>query len=224
MPQQKILYLSAKKLRKSGKSYSEINKELGIARSTLSCWFATEKWSQSVRNRINNKWKKRNARHLIKLNKAKKQETIKRHNQYKEEAAEEFKFLKNDPLFLVGISLYWGEGEKAKQGRVSIINSDLKLQQVTVNFYRKCLKVPNHKLRIALFVYEDHDQLKVQKIWSEQLKIPKNQFIKTQVLPTRKKLTKNKLVNGICNLYFSDTKMHVKIIEWIKLLGIDMRM
>lgn len=37
---------TAKNLRKLGKSYREIEEELGIPRSTLSDWFGSEEWSK----------------------------------------------------------------------------------------------------------------------------------------------------------------------------------
>jgi len=38
-------------LRKQGKSYKQIQQELGIATSTLAGWFKNEPWSQEIKNR-----------------------------------------------------------------------------------------------------------------------------------------------------------------------------
>ena len=39
-------------LRKTGKSYNEIQETLGIAKSTLTSWFKNQKWSQAVKNQL----------------------------------------------------------------------------------------------------------------------------------------------------------------------------
>jgi hypothetical protein len=124
---------------------------------------------------------------------------------------------------LVGASIYWGEGEKANQGRVSVINTDPEMLETVANFYKKCLAIPNDKLRIALYIYEDIKKSEATKFWSKKLKVPRSQFIKTQVLKSRSRLTQRKSEYGICNLYFSSTELSIKIREWIKLLGSEMR-
>lgn len=156
------------------------------------------------------------------MNQAKKQKTIERHNLYKDEALKEFEKLKNNPLFLTGLAIYWGEGEKANKGRVSVVNSDSTLIKTVAVFFRKCLMIPEEKLRAALFIYEDHDEVKLKDFWSKELGISKTQFIKTQILPSRSNHTKNKMSKGICTLYFSSTEMRVKILKWIELLSNSM--
>lgn len=223
MTRNKRAFREAKKLRKQGKSYSEINKHLGIPKSTLSNWFSDIEWSQSIKAQLINRWSENNANRLIKINKSRKLQTLRRHNQYREQASQEFEKLKSNPLFLTGLSIYWGEGEKAERGRVAVINTDANLLKVVVNFYRKVLRIPNSKLRAAMFLYKDHNQKDILRFWSRKIKIPTNQFIKTQTLPSRSRLTKRKSKNGMCNVYFSSTEMNVKIRHWIKLLSIEMR-
>ena len=217
------LYIKARSLRKLGKSYSEISKELLIPKSTLSSWFSQEKWSKNTRAHLNHVWKKANSERLLKYSNVRHKQALARHRRYRREADKEFIKLKTNHLFTTGISLYWGEGEKANQGRVSVINSDPRLIEYIALFYRNVLKIPNSKLRVALFIYKNHDLDKVTDFWSNLTKVPKDQFIKTQVLPSRSKLTKKKLEHGICNLYFSDTEINIKIRRWIHLLYLEMR-
>lgn len=215
--------IQAFKLRRQGKSYNYINKKLGIAKSTLSGWFSDKEWSQKVKMNLQKQKRNTTPQNIIKLAQIRKRKKKERYNKYKREAKKEFCQLKSNPLFLTGLSIYWGEGEKANQGRVSVINSDVNMQKVVVNFYRKCLKIPQKKLRIALFIYPDHDENTIKDYWASNLNIPKSQFIKTQVLNSRSKRTNNKLKNGICNLYFCSTEIHVKIIKWLELIGEELR-
>ena len=212
-------YYEAKELRKKGFSYSEISKEINIPKSTLSYWFSKKAWSQKVKKRIIKRQKNISKTTQILANKARLLKKELRQNRFRKEARKEFKKLKSTPLFLVGLGIYWGEGEKVGQGRVSVINTDPKLLLVMVNFYRNILNISENKLRIALFVYNDIDINTVTNYWSRTLKIPQQQFIKTQMLKSRSKRTKRKSKYGICNLYFSSTEQSIKISEWIKLLN-----
>ena len=215
--------MQARKLRQEGKSYSAIKRELHISKSTLSEWFSQEKWSQKVITILNNRYRQKNTTRLIRLNKRKPLLKQARYAEYRNEANVEYRKIRKNRLFIAGISLYWGEGEKAANGRVSVINTDASLLQVVVRFYRKILKVPEEKLRGAIFVYSDINIDGALKYWSKKIKISSEQFVKTQILPSRSKITKKKIEHGICSVYFSNTKIHVKILEWIRLFGFDMR-
>ena len=206
-------------LRQSGKSYSEIHKEIGVPKSTLSNWFVNKKWSQQVKRKLQIKWSEIDTNRLIKINKNRRFITLIKYARYRKEATESFQKLVGLPLFLIGLSLYWGEGQKIENGVVGLINSDVNLLKTIVSFYRKILKVPEEKLRVALFVYKDNNLDKALNFWSKNLMIPRSQFIKTQVLPSRAKLTKRKVKHGICNIYFSNTEFNIKIQQWIKLLA-----
>ena len=215
-----IKYKQAEILRKEGKSYSIISSELNIAKSTISNWFTKKSWSNKVKSDLNYSRLKTAKKNLSAANFARNKNQLNRKNLYIEEAREKFKTLVKNPLFLVGLGIYWGEGDKTNNGRVAVINTDPELLQIVANFYRQCLGISDNNLRIGLFIYEDIDQETVIKFWSEKLKIPQSQFIKVQLLKSRSRLTKNKSKYGICSLYFSNTEFNVKIHEWIRLLAI----
>ena len=215
-----IKYKQAEKLRKQGKSYTEISFKTGITKSTLSNWFSKKSWSNEVKSNLNNSRLKTAKKNLTAANLARIKIQRERREHYTKEAQLEFKELTKDPLFLVGLGIYWGEGDKTNNGRVAVINTDPELLLIVTNFYRRCLGISNNNLRIGLFIYEDINQETAIKFWSEKLKIPRSQFIKIQILKSRSQLTKNKSKYGICSLYFSNTKFNVKIHEWIRLLGI----
>ena len=219
MSKSSSLLFRATELRKLGKSYSEINKELNIPKSTLSNWFSDKKWSQSISRQLAREWSKIHTNRLIKINKSRKLKTLDRYRKYRKEAEVSFNKLKKNPLFLIGLSLYWGEGEKIDNGRVGLINTDVALLKIILKFYRKILKVPEEKLRAAIFIYKDNNKEESLKFWSTNLQIARDQFIKTQVLPSRAKITKRKLRHGICNVYFSSTEMNIKIRHWVNLLA-----
>ena len=217
------LSIKATQLRKAGLSYREIHRILGVPKGTLSYWFRNISWSESVRKELQEKGRAKQAQKIQYLNKLRYEYKLIRHEKYRNEAQVEFRTLKNNTLFLIGISLYWGEGEKINKGRVSVINSDENMMRIVSLFYRNILRISDDKLRAALFLYEDMNENLLKQYWSEITHIPIHQFIKTQFLHSRSTLTKRKVSHGMCTVYFSDTKMNIKIKEWIRLLSNDMR-
>lgn len=215
-----VKYKQAEILRREGKSYIAISNELNISKSTISNWFSKKVWSKEIKFHLNSSRLKMAKNNLLKANLVRKENQLKRKKKYLNEAKLEFEKLINYPLFLVGLGIYWGEGDKTNNGRVAVINTDPELLKIVVDFYRKCLGVLDINLRIGLFVYEDIDKNMAISFWSDILKIPKQQFIKIQTLKSRSTLTKNKSKHGICSLYFSSTEFSVKIHEWIRLLSI----
>lgn len=217
------LYKSACDLRKVGKSYSLISSELGVPKSTLSGWFAKENWSEEIKNNLNNARLSHARENLIAANEARNRKDQSRRQRYEEMAIAEFSQQVKNPLFLIGLSLYWGEGDKVDNGRVSVINSDPELLQIIGMFYRRCLHIPIGQLRAGLFIYEDIDKEFALEFWSNKLEIPRKQFIKVQLLPSRSNLTKRRSQYGVCSLYFSSTEFSIRIHKWIKMLTTDMR-
>jgi|SRR3989344_3161904 len=218
------LFHKVENSRKSGKSYSELSKEFGISKGTLSSWFSKTKWSGEIKTQLAIKNRKQSSLHMINLNKIRSANKLIRDRKYRQEAQETYKENQYNPLFISGICLYWGEGEKVNTGRVSLINTDTNLLQVEINFFRNILKIPDSKLRAAVFIYNDLNENTVLNYWSNELRLPREQFIKTQILPSRSNLTKRKLTNGICNIYFSSVEYNIKIKEWIRLISINLRL
>ena len=211
------LYKKAYELRMCGDSYGVISRKCHVPKSTLSGWFSKQAFSLDKKTRI------LNSANIPLMNARRLSIMHVRHNLYRLKAKEDYQTLKNKPLFIAGLALYWGEGTKVGNNMVSIINCDSDLMELAVLFFLKVLKIPESKLRGALFVYNDINIEEALAYWSEKLKIPRSYFIKTQVLPSRSVLTKRKVKNGICKVYFSSTETNLKIKEWLKLLTVDLR-
>jgi hypothetical protein len=215
-----VKHKQAEILRRKGNSYVLISAKLGVSKSTISSWFTKKSWSDKIKSDLNCSRLKMARKNLVAANFARRENQLKRRKRYLNEARLEFKKLINDPLFLIGLGIYWGEGDKTDNGRVAVINTDPELLRTMVGFYRQCLGILDSSLRIGLFIYEDINKDATILFWSEKLKISRSQFIKLQVLKSRSRLTKNKSKYGICSLYFSNTEFNVKIHEWIRLLSI----
>lgn len=217
----KKLHAKAIELRKKRKSYSEIKSLLNIPKSTLSDWFSGEKWSESIKIEINKKSSPRNIARINLMNKTRATQKIIRDTQYLKEADTQYMKLKNNPLFIAGLTIYWGEGEKYGNWRVSVVNTDVEMLRVVMRFYREILKVDEHKIRAGLFIYEDLNPTLVKKYWSQKLNLSSDQFIKPQILPSKIRPGKKRSEFGMCNIYVGGVELKLKIMRWIQLFILD---
>ncbi len=219
MLQNRELYQQAVDFRRQGSSYRTISTKLGIPKSTLFGWFSHLEWSQVIKDQLILERKSTAALQVEYMNRARLRLLQQKENEYRSEARRSYEELAKNPLFLIGLALYWGEGSKCTRGKVSIINSDPNVLKITTRFFREVLQVDETKLRVELFIYQDQSEVKIIDFWSKYLHIDTRLFIKTQLLPSRAKLTKRKVPYGMCSVYFSSTEFSIKIHEWLDMLA-----
>ncbi len=201
--------IKAVALRRSGATYSEIRKKVSVSRSTLSLWLRGVNLSES---------QKRNILRGLDISREaaaqkKKTERVVRTKKIMEQARAEFLNLSKEPLFLVGLSLYLAEGDKALE-RVKFTNSDPNLISIIMSWLREICNVPETKFRIALHVHNLHVRSDIIKYWSKLTKIPESQFyalyIKKSTLSTRR----NILYNGTCSVIVNSRDLFRRIAGW----------
>lgn len=208
--------MSAITLRMQGKSYREIVKIAGIPKSTLFEWFHGENWSLKIKEKLRLQNEKRGAEALNYYRAKRKLSIEKEKRQARKEAGIQFKKLQKNPLFIAGIMLYWGEGDKSlKYNQVRLSNSDADLLKVYLSFLRTICKIPEEKIKAWILLYPDLDSGACLTFWRKNLKMSQSQFIKPTVIQGRHK--EKKLVNGVCTIYTSFPLLKVRILEWIKL-------
>ena len=207
---------SALSLRKQGKSYNEINKKLGIAKSTLSYWFKKNKKSEELKKRLTKKAQIQFVKKLRIMAKARRQQALERHAKYRKHARGQFKLFKKDPLFFLGIGIYSGEGDKSfNTGCVRVSNTDAHLLKKFVDFLNRYCSVDIEQLRAWILLYPDNNEKKCKKYWSKIIGIPKEQFVKSQRIFGKHKT--KRLQHGVCAVYLCSREIKEKILEWIKL-------
>lgn len=207
------------RLRRLGQSYTEINQKLGIPRSTLGGWFKNEPWSQEIRDRLGAEVSLAFPQKLAQIVKANKKRWAVWHEQCREEAIREFPRLKDDPLFLAGIMLYWGEGSRnPASSQVKLANSDPAMIRLFCIFLKRALSVPDEKVKIWLLLYPDLVDSVQKSFWSMAAGIPLSQFNKS-IYITGKHPTK-RLSYGVCHVTVSSRQLKEKILKWIELCQI----
>lgn len=203
-------------LRKKGKSYGQISKILNVNKSTISYWFKGIDWSQNIKKQLIERSRESSSKRLIQLNNLKK---IKWTNHYlaaEKEALEEFRKLKKDKLFIAGIVIYWGEGDKTfKNGIVRVSNTDEKMLKIFNSFLQKICKVNIEKIKADLLLYPDLNPDSCLKFWSKNINISKEKFFKPTIIQGKHKT--KKLGNGVCIISVNDKYFKQKILTWLDL-------
>jgi len=202
-------------LRKLGKSFSELSKIFSIPKSTLSEWFKDHQWSKELSVSLNKGFKEKNIVRLSFLNKIRGDNLRKIYETAEQEAIEEFEKLKYHPLFIAGLMIYWGEGEKLGTSGVSISNVDPLMIKLFHEFLIRICSIDEQRIATSLFIYPDLVEEVCKSYWKEQAGLKNTRFRKTVTLIGKHKTRKIKY--GICKLGCCSAYLKRKIIVWLKI-------
>lgn len=202
-------------LRKNGYTYAYINGVLNVPKSTLSDWFVHHPWSEEIRKKNSAVSAKRNIQNLNEKVRGGLKEKYKK---AEKEAEMEFKKHKNNPLFVAGLMLYIGEGDKnIVDGMIRISNIDPNVLKVFMLFLNKFFFVKKEKVKFWILLYPDLDE-KICKIWwKNKLQIGDGDFYKNQTIKGKHK--KKRLQYGVGNIILSNKFLKTKLLKWIDLIS-----
>lgn len=207
----------ATKLRLAGKSYREIMEALRVPPATLSGWFGKEEWSKKIRQRLTQAAQEQHTLRIRALNKVRGQQLELAYDEARRVAAEEFELLKYNPLFIAGMMLYWGEGDKGHKNQTRLSNTDPAMLRLYRVFLEHVCRVEQKKIHGHVLTYPDVEDSSAISYWSISTGIPAGQFIKCTSIegrhPTRR------LEYGVCILYVSNSYFKVKMLTWLDLMS-----
>lgn len=198
-------------LRMQGKSYNEISAELGMSKSTLSNWFYGIDFLEDIKSELVKQNLIESTERIQNLNKIRGATLKATYEMVAIKALEELETHRNNPLFISGVSLYWGEGDKLSRNQTRLTNTDPEMIRIFMKFLFVICEVPRDKIRVALFIYSDLDESECKKFWGNITGI--QSFHKTQILPGRHKT--KKLPYGVCTIVVSNSILKKKINLWI---------
>lgn len=204
------------KLRHAGKSYREIEKKLGVPKSTLANWFKKENWSKLIKKQLSFAARKNASKRMAVMSKKKKQERKKLYQTIRRLAQRRFGKLKQEKLFISGLLIYWGEGDnKLENGIIRVTNTDPIMLKLFYLFLKKYFPEIFPKTKAYLILYPDLIEKKCIKFWSKKIGLKQNRFIRSQYIhghhPTKR------LTHGICTLVITNRAYKEKIIIWLEL-------
>jgi len=163
-------------LRQSGMSMTVIERKLGIARSTLSGWFKSVPLTEEQRLRlVKNKqdgWAKARTR-ALESHRAQKALRLLAAKQEAQKTLDKIE-LSDEVLDLAFAMLYFGEG--AKNGTTSLASSDPKILRFVLAVLKRNYAIAPEMIRCDLHLRMDQNADELKAYWSEELKIPIEQF------------------------------------------------
>lgn len=204
-------------LRKSGMSYSQIKKILGLSKSTLSGWLRNYPLSKQRIRELRDCNEQRIER--CRETKRKKRE-LRLMGIYKNEKRNLLP-LNNRELFIAGLMLYWGEGTKCRTDGLSISNTDPAVMNFFIYWMKKTLSVPEEKMKVQVHLYTDMNIKNELNYWSKIIKIPLSQFTKPYIKKSSMERINHKggFGHGTCNIRVNNVKIGEKIIMGLKVVA-----
>lgn len=197
MKNKKKLKKEAIRLRKKGRSYKEIQKNISVPKSTLSLWLKTIPLKSEHKKRLYIK----QIQILSRGPQSQRERRKKEIEQIIKKAGEEITFpLSSQAYKLFGAALYWAEGSKAKSVS-EITNSDPHLILFMVNWFEKVFNISKETFTAKLNIYPQQNDEKMKKFWSDLTGVPLKNFQKSYVKPLSKGYKKNNLYYGTIRIY-----------------------
>jgi transcriptional regulator with XRE-family HTH domain len=190
----RILKNEAIKLRKKGKSYSQIKTELGISKSTLSGWLSDMPLTASAITAL-----QKDAGVIEKIRQTKLKNRAARLHSVYEKVSGDIGSVSTRELFIAGFFLYWAEGAKTTPYAISLSNTDPEMI-VTFVAWLTLLKVPKDKIIVRLHLYADMDSKKEIGYWVKNTGLSIKNFKKSYVKKSNlSDLTYISRGHGTCN-------------------------
>lgn len=203
---------TANQLRRTGHSLNDISRILGVSKSTASLWSQEVTLQSEATTSIANK-RIAGVRRAGKGHRARAED---RRRRWQAEAEDFWLQHKSEPLFMLGLGLYWGEGSKRGQA-LSLVNSDLGLVRNWVHWLSVYL--PDVPLHGALHLHGDQSTEAALKFWSEGLPYPGH--VSVRLIPPKRNVTRRLQFGTFVVLVgVGSTEWHYKMLHWLDCLAI----
>lgn len=201
-------------LRKEGKTYNQIRDILNVSKGTLSFWFSNFDWSRDIHalnHKTNYSPEKVRAMHA-----ARRQLLDEHYKLAEKEALQEYKQHKNESLFISGLMLYAGEGDKSfNNGQVRIANADPTIVLVFKRFLECYYPHFRSNIRLSLLLYPDLSPQECIDWWRKALCDQDIQMHKPVVILGRHKT--RRLQYGVASLIISNKFLKTKLLKLMRL-------
>ena len=128
--------------------------------------------------------------------------------------------LSKKELYLTGLFLYWGEGNKTTPYSTILSNSNPLMIKFFVYWLTNIFEVPTNKMRMKIHLYQDMDEQKEIKFWSNLTKISIKQFNKSYIKKTTLAgLTYKGFNHGTCNIMVHNRDIAEKVFLGIRAIS-----
>jgi hypothetical protein len=182
-------------LRFLGLSYGEIQSLIPVPKSTLSTWLNSRRLPDAavaaIRERtdastrrgipVDTQWRRRQQIDTIRSD------------------ARAFALANlADPVFVSGVTMYWGEGSKTRNF-VDLTNTDPAALRLFIRWVREYLDSAA-EFQLGLHLHAMNNEMEAKEYWRFELGLPHAEFGKTYLKPAGTGHRKNHLRHGVCRV------------------------
>lgn len=213
--------IKAINLRKKGHSYSEILQEIPVAKSTLSLWLRSVGLSKRQKQRLTRK----KLAAAKKGGEARRDYRIATTREIKEKAVRDIGKISKRDLWLIGVALYWAEGQKEREKASSVKfgNSDPEMIKLFLKWLNNICGITEQDISFRIYFHENSKNRadEVRKYWSEVTGFPEECFQKITWKKNKIKTTNRKNTGrdyyGLLQVEVKrSTNLNRKIQGWIE--------
>lgn len=203
----KIIKERAIKLRKEGKTYSDILKEIHVAKSTLSLWLGDVGLSKKQKRVLT----ERMYRAALRGGAAKRNQRLLQTQIIRHQALKDIQHISMRELWLIGVMLYWAEGSKEKYYQpgsgINFNNSDSRMIKLFITWLLKSCKVTQDRIKCEVYIHRNskNNVNEVRKYWAKVTNLPLKKFDK--VYFKKNKIKTNR--KNIGDLYYGLLRVKV---------------
>jgi transposase-like protein len=198
MSDERLRHSSEKKrqavaLRKRGWSYTEIAKKIHVSMSSLSLWLHDVSLTPEHRERLT--WKmQKNGR--LGARRVREQWEERRRS-----ITETYEPPLNDPSFMLGLGLYWGEGKKCSESAVSLSNTSAEILRTFILWIKRHFAEHDTSFSVYLQHHQgEGNDLTVVQHWSEALGIHASAFSRCHHVKPRSDHPPRRLGYGVAHV------------------------
>lgn len=204
-------------LRRQGLSYKEIQAIVPVSKGLLSGWFEHLVLTPEEEKRLKIKIEERKKRGVMNSKILNQTRMLERERNVLKEAQVSFKKWKQDPLFIIGSTLFWSGGVKSSKN-FDISSKDTDFIFFMYTWIQKYLQVSKEIIRINLFLYENQNSSGIKSFWTKNLGI-KEDSIKVILQKGKIEAGANDQYNkGCIRLYITRVRYGSLMKAWQKLL------
>lgn len=206
--------LYAIKLRKQGHSYQEIIEKIpNLSKGTLSHWLSYLELTPKEQKHLEKRIKIRKSEGRFRAAETNRQRRIQKMEKSIRRAEKEVPQLIRNPLFLMGLALYWCEGTQKTQ-RFSFINSDPIVIKTMIKWLTKVCKIQKKSIKLRLYIHHVYAHENCEEFWSKLLEIALPQFSKTVYKPTPHIIKRNPDYKGCLRIDCGGVELFRKFLGW----------
>lgn len=215
--------IQARDLRTAGFSIKAIAKRLEVSRGSVSVWCRDIKLKPEQIQKLHDSMVKGGYKGRLKGAYIQKERKQKKIQYYLKKARRDIISIKERELFIAGICLYWGEGNK-KTSSVRFYNSDRLVVQFIMRWFREILQISEERFYMYVTINEVYKQNleEVIRYWSKITNVPIRQFKKPILIKAR-----NKKIYPSSSQYYGTLSIRIarsadlfyRITGWIRALS-----